>query len=262
MRVFGISDIHVDHAQNAAWLSNLSREDYQDDILILAGDISDSLQLVERSLTNLADRFSRVMYVPGNHELWVIRDSKKITSFEKFHEVCALAQECGASTEPLHSPELSIIPLFGWYDYSFGDPSVELEERWGDYFACNWPPNLGVREVTSRFVMMNEPLPAPGNGVVITFSHFLPRIDLMPSGLPEAHRYLYPVLGSAQLERQLRHAGATLHLYGHSHINRRTTFDGITYINNAFGYPTEKYFTAKCLLCIHGDDGRTDIDSM
>ncbi|HKV14684.1 MAG TPA: metallophosphoesterase [Reyranella sp.] len=255
MRVFAVSDIHADYPQNAAWLSDLSRQDYRQDVLILAGDVSDSLSLLGRTLTGLAERFAKVIYVPGNHELWVIRDVKAMTSFDKFDKVRALAEECGVSTTPLHSTPLSIVPLFGWYDYSFGEPGADLTEQWTDYFACSWPAQHGAREITSRFLAMNEPLPAPRGRIVITFSHFLPRIDLMPERIPQRHRYLYPVLGTALLERQLRQVGATIHVYGHSHVNRRLVVDGVTYINNAFGYPGEASIAAKRLLCIFEDGG-------
>lgn len=89
---------------------------------------------------------------------------------------------------------------------------------------------------------------------VISFSHFLPSIDLMPPSIPLHHRYLYPVLGSYALERQLRRLGATLHVYGHSHVNRRVTLDGVGYINNAFGYPSETKIAAKRLVCIYDED--------
>jgi hypothetical protein len=42
-----------------------------------------------------------------------------------------------------------------------------------------------------------------------------------------------------------------MHVYGHSHINRRVEIDGVSYINNAFGYPSETAITSKRLLCIH-----------
>jgi len=36
-------------------------------------------------------------------------------------------------------------------------------------------------------------------------------------------------------------------------VNRQVKIDGITYINNAFGYPAEKRITAKHLLRIYQD---------
>ncbi|WP_007960983.1 metallophosphoesterase [Pelosinus fermentans] len=66
MRVFTISDIHVDFAENLYWLNNLSCNDYLNDILILAGDITDTLPLFEKTLRKLRKRFSEVLFIPGN----------------------------------------------------------------------------------------------------------------------------------------------------------------------------------------------------
>jgi hypothetical protein len=43
MRVFTISELHIDYAVNREWLQQLSLDEYRDDLLILAGDVSDSL---------------------------------------------------------------------------------------------------------------------------------------------------------------------------------------------------------------------------
>jgi Icc-related predicted phosphoesterase len=40
MRVFAISDLHVDYADNAKWVAGLSTSQYLDDILVVAGDVS------------------------------------------------------------------------------------------------------------------------------------------------------------------------------------------------------------------------------
>lgn len=142
MRVFATSDLHVDYEQNAKWVVALSRHDFRNDILVLAGDISDSLDAVATTLTALADRFRKVLYVPGNHELWVVRDPKLKSSSEKLREVFAIAENCGASTRPFQSPKLSIIPLLGWYDYSFGEPCSDLTAIWMDFRNCRWPPHF------------------------------------------------------------------------------------------------------------------------
>jgi predicted phosphodiesterase len=254
MRVFTVSDIHVDFDANARWIAGLSTQDYRDDFLILAGDVSASLRLLEVCLIALADRFRKVFYVPGNHELWVTCDDKKTTSLDKFAEVYTLMENCGVLGTAWHDRKLSIVPLLGWYDYSFGEPCNELNEMWMDFRNCRWPQPMGMREVTSHFVAMNEPLFRPENNTVISFSHFLPRIDIMPHYIPERHRIVYPVLGTNSLEQQIRQIRSDIHVYGHSHVNRQIKIDGITYINNAFGYPAETRIAAKRLLCIYQDN--------
>jgi predicted phosphodiesterase len=254
-RIFAISDLHVDYRQNAQWVADLSRTDFTKDVLILAGDLSDSLERIERTIGALAERFRQVLYVPGNHDLWVLRDRNVAHSFEKFDKVRAAVERGGASLDRYHTGTTAIIPFLGWYDYSFGQPTEELKRRWMDFRACRWPEGTFEREVTDHFTAMNEPVYQPRNPVVISFSHFMPRLDLMPSFAPHRARFLLPVLGAQQLDAQIRRAGSAIHIYGHSHVNRRAVRDGVLYINNAFGYPSEGRFTAKKLLCVHEDRG-------
>jgi len=69
---------------------------------------------------------------------------------------------------------------------------------------------FGPERVTEHFLGMNpDMLPQPARRVV-TFSHFLPRIDLIPFFVPRAMRRLDPVLGSSGIEQQLRALGADL----------------------------------------------------
>ena len=251
MRIFALSDIHVDYDVNAKWISNLSAADYQNDVLILAGDVTDVRRLLGWCLTTLAGRFKQVLFVPGNHDLWVFREEREMNSLQKFEEVCAVVESSGASMQPFRAPGLSILPLLAWYDYSFGQPSEELRSVWMDYRACRWPEGYTDQDVTAHFTSFNDRQAALPGDKVITYSHFLPRIDLMPGFIPTESRLLYPILGSTLLERQLRELDSTIHVYGHSHVNRRVTVDGVAYINNAFGYPSESWMTSKELVCIH-----------
>lgn len=251
MRIFAVSDIHIDYETNAKWVADLSLADYQDDVLILAGDVSDTRRLLEWCLATLVKRFRKVLFVPGNHDLWVVREDKGKDSMQKFGEVSALVESSGASMQPFFAPGVTMIPLLGWYDYSFGEPSDELRSMWMDYRACRWPDGYTEQSIAAYFGAFNDRHARPAAGKVITYSHFLPRIDVMPGAIPAAGRLLYPILGSTQLELQLRRLNANIHVYGHSHVNRHVTIDGVTYINNAFGYPSETWITSKGLMCIH-----------
>jgi predicted phosphodiesterase len=251
MRVFALSDIHVDYEVNAKWVAALSTADYQDDVLILAGDVTDTLPLLEWCLGALAKRFRKVLFVPGNHDVWVIRESRAKNSLQKFDDVCAAVESSGASMQRFRARGLSIIPLLAWYDYSFGEPTAELKSTWMDYHACRWPAGFTEKDVTAHFTALNDNQAGPIGDKIITYSHFLPRIDVMPGYIPRTSKLLYPILGTTQLERQLRRLNATIHVYGHSHVNRHVKLDGVTYINNAFGYPSETWIASKRLLCIH-----------
>ena len=100
MRIFALSDLHVDYSQNRQWVQALSVADYQNDVLILAGDLTDNYARLAECFEQLAGRFRSVVYVPGNHELWVMR-SKEPSSLEKFWRVKELAESQGILTETL-----------------------------------------------------------------------------------------------------------------------------------------------------------------
>jgi len=251
MRIFALSDIHIDYDVNAKWIADLSFVDYQHDVLILAGDVTDTLRLLDWCLSTLAKRFRKVLFVPGNHDLWVIRDGREKNSLEKFDDVREVVESSGASMQTFHERGVSIIPLLAWYDFSFGEPSEELKSVWMDFQACRWPAGFTEKKIAAHFAALNEGVAGPAGDMVITYSHFLPRIDVMPDYIPLACRFLYPVLGSTQLDGQLRSLNSRMHVYGHSHVNRHVTIDGVSYINNAFGYPSETIVALKRLVCIY-----------
>lgn len=135
MKVYAISDLHIDFDGNAEWLFNAFDADYTEDVLIVAGDVSDELSRLEQCFTYLACRFKKVLFVPGNHELWVVRD-RILTSIEKFEQICLLAERCGVSMDVYHHAGVSIVPLFSWYDFSFASPTDKLLSSWMDFYAC------------------------------------------------------------------------------------------------------------------------------
>jgi len=249
LRVFAVSDIHIDYEENNRWLHNLSQNDYTHDILILAGDVTDITPSLVNAFKALKKRFLAVVFVPGNHDLWVTRNSET-NSLERFRFIKEIAHDCGIFIKTVHFGPLSIVPLLGWYDYSFGRPATEIINTWMDYSSCKWPDGFDDAGITDYFISMNEGLLNIKNDFIISFSHFLPRIDIMPSFIPPAKRLLYPVLGSSLIERQIRKLNSNIHIYGHSHVNNRVFKDNTLYINNAFGYPHEVRITSKQLLCV------------
>src|SRR5262249_62009543 len=85
MSIYCTSDLHADFGENWSLLEKLPDCQYQADTLIVAGDIADRADRIERTLELLRSRFGQVFYTPGNHELWVRRDWRG--SNEKLEEV-------------------------------------------------------------------------------------------------------------------------------------------------------------------------------
>ena len=254
MRVFALSDVHVDYDANAQWIKSISQVDYVDDLLVLAGDVSSSVARLEHCLTHLARCFDKLLFIPGNHDLWLNHGDEHRDSLHKFKAVCDLAEQSGASTTIYHRGEMSVVPLLGWYDYTFGVPEPILKAVWADFRACRWSDEWDLQDVTSHFLQKNRYRRRNAKEFIISFSHFMPRVDVLPPNLPERFQALFPVLGTSRLEQQVRGLRSDIHVYGHSHLNRRVTLDGTLYVNNAFGYPHETGIAARKLICVHECD--------
>lgn len=268
-----MSDIHVDYPQNLEWVLGLDCHEYQADVLLLAGDVSEDMKLLERVLRGCLERFAKVMFVPGNHDLWVRRCTYDC-SLAKFGGILELCGELGVATEPFEYAGVEFLPLFSWYDFSFGSMERSLRLGWRDFYACSWPESFpDSHAVTRYFHQLNNgvfewikarsahrgheyhglaPIPR------ITCSHFLPAIELMPSWVPESKRTVYPVLGSVELGAQVRRLAPDIHVYGHSHVNQIIKIDSTHYVNNAFATPRETRIAAKQLRCIYdSQDSKT-----
>lgn len=251
MRFYAISDLHVDYEANATWVSKLSFWDYRGDVLLLPGDITHNLTKLSKTLEALAARFHKVLFVPGNHELWVAHERNPMSSTQKFEQVRRVVAESGGSMEPFIAHDVTVVPLLSWYDYSFGQPSPRLREIWADYQACRWPDFADAPDVAAWFSSFNQSLVTPMSRTVISLSHFLPREELVPVSLSGHRSYLGPVLGCVPLDKLIRSLRASIHIYGHSHIRRHLHIKGVTYLNNPLGYPNEHWLAGSRLVCIH-----------
>jgi hypothetical protein len=232
------------------------------DALIVAGDVSHDLEVLRRTLHSFKDRFGHVFFVPGNHELW-IREGEHSHSVHKFQDVLRLCESLGVCTGPevigFGADRVCVVPLFSWYsrpadgsDSLYRPRPVEepAESMWADDYLVKWPSTDGLRPVP-YFLNLNAGRVNARYAVSrISFSHFLPRQDLMfavagedPQPGPDPPRVAFnfsAVAGSTSIEQQIRQLGSQVHVYGHQHRNRSRCHDGIRYVSNCLGYPDER----------------------
>lgn len=253
MRVFAISDLHVDYQRNFSWVGNLSKAEFQEDVLLIAGDISDDLRLLQDTMDILRSRFRAVFYTPGNHDLWTV--PKRIEcSLDKFYHVLEMARNSGLQTSPEVIEGIHFVPLFSWYDYTFGCPGQELRNSWIDYQRVRWPQEYNDVSIAKYFSELNERFldirDTERKSKVISMSHFVPSIKVLPTFIPRKFDFLHPVLGSKILGEQVATLRPDVHVYGHSHVNQTTEINGVRFVNQALGYPNEHYIAQKGLLQI------------
>ncbi len=170
-----------------------------------------------------------------------------------------------------------IVPLFSWYatpEEDFLDtlyiqhPHIrddlrKAEAFWMDNHMCRWP-SLNGKTKSKFFSDMNlELINKAYDGPVITFSHMVPRRELIgpttqdrdavnhdrhKRGLGDAPKWTPPIdgfnftryAGAHVVDTQLRKIGAKIHVYGHQHRNRDRVIDGVHYISHCMGNVTEQ----------------------
>lgn len=271
--ILAISDIHCDHKLNFNCIKSWQDQNNEDNTLIIAGDISDKIEVLERTFLELKQQFKHIFYVPGNHELW--QSDRNKTSKDKLNEILDLCRFADIYTRPrkvefldANKPPIWIVPLFSWYIKSHEGPgslfkkkpvieSGEVqdltEKLWKDNYLFSWPlDNRDVTTVAEDILLLNhDTLKTSYDAAVISFSHFLPRQDLMFKNPNLAHRYSrfmdpYPefnfseVAGCQQIEAQIKKLNSRIHIYGHQHRNRDVLIGNTRYLSHCLGYPQER----------------------
>ncbi|RDD45574.1 hypothetical protein TrispH2_003517 [Trichoplax sp. H2] len=282
-RIFAISDLHVDYGQNWAVVNDWSDTDYNNDVLILAGDVTDSLELLKSTLILLRQKFAQVCFVPGNHDVWVRKHRDGDTnSIAKFGQILNLCQRIGIKTKPtcvscIDNSKVWLVPIYSWYtqpeedeiDSLYFPSSIESRrmsrEIWSDNYNCKWPDGM-LTTISEHFADLNDDFITDDyDAPVITFSHFLPRQELIASshdddvavstereflGLPKldyAKRqgalagFNFSIYaGSKYIDKQLRQCKSVLHVFGHQHRNRDRVIDNVRYVSHCLGYHKER----------------------
>ena len=96
-RLFATSDIHISHRANREALDALG--DYPDDWLIVAGDVGERVEHLEMALGALVPRFARVIWTPGNHDLWCPAGATDRTRGQaRYDELVGVCQARGVLT--------------------------------------------------------------------------------------------------------------------------------------------------------------------
>jgi len=268
MKVFAVSDLHVDYKENKEWCDDIPEEEHLNDVIIVAGDVSHDIKKLEETLLLFRRKFDAVFYVPGNHELWVRNGDPSIrNSIDKFEEIISLCKRIGVHVSPHkvgNTKKVWVVPLFAWYHENLDSDEDDYDDEktrdtlkgWTDFLMCKWPTNfiqhplnphesralLSHQTVSPKdyFAALNAPHMHPYDAPVISFSHFVPRRDLLPPKEFLFIPFLTKVSGALEIEKQLRQINSTIHVFGHTHIQCHNTKDGVYYVQNALAYPRER----------------------
>jgi 3',5'-cyclic AMP phosphodiesterase CpdA len=254
--LYAISDLHVAYQDNRRYVEQI-RPQHEDDWLLVAGDVAETIADIEWALRLLRERFATVVWVPGNHELWTARqDPVQLRGEERYRHLVALAQSLGVVTPedpyPVWNGEggpVLVVPLFLLYDYTFypaGATSKEegLEKAYTAGVVCRdeyvlhpdpWPSRDAwcrdrVAQTERRLTERDPRLPT------VLVNHFpLVREPTRVLRYPEFAQWC----GTVSTQDWHTRFNAVSVVYGHLHIPRLIVVDGVPFEEVSLGYPRE-----------------------
>lgn len=257
--LYAVSDLHVDHPENRSIVERL-RPESSADWLIVCGDVADSLDDLEWALRLLCERYEKVIWAPGNHELLVYRDeSLGLKGERRYRHLVELCGRIGVTTPEDPYPiwdgaggPVQVAPLFLLYDYTFGrNVGATMEE------ALQRAHDAGVVCV-DEFLLHPDPYPSRQAWCRALVAAAEKRLTASDPALPMILVNHFPLI--VEPTRLLRHpefaqwCGTVLTadwhrrfraeavVYGHLHIPRTTWQDGARFEEVSLGYPRERRY--------------------
>ncbi len=251
-----VSDLHIGYAENRDIVEGLKPVS-ADDWLIVAGDVGELMADVEWALTLLRDRFAKVIWVPGNHELWTVRqETSPLRGVARYEALVALCRRLGVLTPEDPYPvwegaggPVRIAPLFLLYDYSFLAPGTSTKEEslarayeagivCSDEFFLD-PAPYPSREAwcAARVEATERRLAEVAGDLPLVLVNHWPLVRRPTEVM--THQEFTQWCGTVRTADWHVRFGAAAVVYGHLHIPRATVYDGVPFEEVSLGYPRE-----------------------
>lgn len=255
-KLLAVSDLHVAYAENRDITESL-RPESGTDWLIVAGDVGEFYEDVEWALTLLAGRFEKVVWAPGNHELWTHpQDPVDLRGEKRYLRLIELCRGLGVATPEDPYPvwrgdggPATVAPLFALYDYSFRAPGATTAEE-----SLRIAREAGI-VCTDEYLLHPDPHPSRDAWCRARVAYTEQRLSATAPDIPTVLVNHWPLVRqptavlrypefaqwcgtelTADWHTRFR---ATTVVYGHLHIPRTTWYDGVRFEEVSIGYPRE-----------------------
>jgi len=255
MNLWAISDLHLGHAANRKALNSIGRR--PKDWLILAGDIGDAEEQLADAFAFLQRRFARLIWTPGNHELWTTNNTpgspQAARGEARYHALVALARSFGVVTPedpypiwPASKRPIVIAPLFTLFDYSFRPDELARAD------VVEWAAAEGIASA-DEMLLHSAPYPdkaawcaarvaatqarlaaLPPDYATVLVNHY--PLEQAHATLPRVPRFA-PWCGTRLTHNWHRRFRAVAVVYGHLHIRRSFEHERVRFHEVSFGYP-------------------------
>ncbi|MDG3010940.1 metallophosphoesterase [Rhodococcus sp. D2-41] len=255
-KLWAISDIHVGHRGNRPVTEALHPES-PDDWLIVAGDVGEKVEEIRWALRLLTERFAKVIWVPGNHELWTTaKEPVRKFGVARYDHLVQMCREIGVLTPedpyPMWHGEggpATLVPMFLLYDYSWLPDGAATKEQ-----GLEIGRDRGVL-ATDEFLLSSEPYATRDAWCRARLELTRRRLDALDPTVPTVLINHFPLVreptrvlihpefamwcGTDETADWHTRYNAICSVYGHLHIPRTTYYDGVRFEEVSVGYPRE-----------------------
>jgi len=255
LRIAAVSDLHILPDGSDELLLTRVRERVEEldpDVFVIAGDISDRLDVLSNTLAQLYTEGCINLFVAGNHDIW-FEDGGGPSSLEKYSkvigEVCMKNGFSHLPDAPVTSESYAFVGSIGWYDYSFRRADLDIplknyEQKeyrgaiWYDLLRLDWGFNdVEVTELCNKKIEYDLNTLSEDCKHVIFVSHHLPFSELTVYKNRLPWDFYSAFMGAASTGRIITEDGRVLlSLSGHSHIRSMISKDNLTAITVPLGY--------------------------
>jgi len=255
VKLYGISDVHLRYEVNRELLRAISP--HPEDWLVLAGDVGETVEHLRVALDILGPKFARILWVPGNHELWTMPSQETTgprgaAQYQQWVDVCRENNVLTPEDEFVEwrgeGGPLVLAPLFLLYDYTFAPDDVGPER------AIEWALEEGIL-CTDERVLHPDPFPTkqawcqarcdeaerrlsqlpPGSQTVL-INHFPLRRDVV--FIPRVPRFIV-WCGTRRTEDWHLKYNARVVVSGHLHVRSTQWRDHVRFEEISLGYPKQ-----------------------
>jgi predicted phosphodiesterase len=254
MSIYAISDLHLANKVNQKALINLP--DYGKDWLTLAGDIGETEEQLRFALSVLKLKFGKIIWTPGNHDLWTFPlSSYSLKGEEKYNKLVAICHEYGVCTPEdkyqiynSNGQEYCLAPIMTLYDYSFKPNDIQNGKE------LEWAAESGVI-CADEDLLFSYPYKSVSTWCNIRCTYTEKRLNAIQKDVPIIVINHYPLLkklgkiytfprfsiwcGTTLTEKWLDQFNIEIVIYGHLHIRSSKNIDGIRHEEVSFGYPQD-----------------------
>ncbi|MCB9100543.1 MAG: metallophosphoesterase [Anaerolineales bacterium] len=250
MKLYAISDLHLGYELNSQMLPTLPA--HPDDWLIIAGDVGETEAQLRFALETLSQRFARLLWAPGNHDLWTI-PQEPLRGEAKYYHWVRICRDYGVFTPEDPYPHWAgdggpclLAPLFTLYDYTFRPDDIPVAQ------AVAWAEETGV-VCADEHLLHPDPYPSRSAWCAARCHYTEQRLQAAHNGLPFVLINHFPLrqdlvrlakiprfsvwCGTRRTENWHKRFHAMVVVSGHLHVPATDYRDSVRFEEVSWGYP-------------------------